>query len=650
MRGITYPIRRVESALARHRAPTTGWPEFALGAFGVLGLGVAHGGYFASAWGWAIVAFVVVFVWRLMIGATRHPSRSEVVFLGGLLALAIWFALSGLWGPSSAAISEATRVLVYVSGAAAAVSLGSRPNGSALVAGVLAGATGLAAYSLATRLFPDRIGTFDSTAGYRLSAPIGYWNGLGLLCAVAIVLAVGLAATASSPVGAATAAIPVPILVATLYFTFSRGSWLALSLGLAVAIGLDDRRVRLTAISLAAALPAAAGVWVCASSEALTHLEATVTSAAHDGHRVALVLSLCAAGSGLLAAAVSRQQPLSSVSPTVARTYLLVLIGGISTAFVVGLVLAGGPVGLAKGAWRSFDAPPPKTQADLRGRLFSFSGNGRADLFRAALRDARLHPVLGSGAGSFENYWLLHRETALKVRDAHSLYLETFAEAGAVGLCLLLSALVTPLALAVRRRSHPAVPALAGAYLAYLAGAAVDWDWEITSVTLAAIFVAVALLAVSRPVGGRDGSRALRYGGLCTAVLIGSVGFVFLVGNMHLARATAAATSGSWLTPARHEQSATDCLVCSPVPWQQLGEAQLAQGQTRLARGSFRRAITKDDQEWSLWFDLARASSGPAQRDALRQASELDPLSPEIAAFKAELGSNGISISAGLNP
>ncbi|HYT50946.1 MAG TPA: hypothetical protein VEL10_01935 [Gaiellaceae bacterium] len=47
-----------------------------------------------------------------------------------------------------------------------------------------------------------------------------------------------------------------------------------------------------------------------------------------------------------------------------------------------------------------------------------------------------------------------------KVRDAHSLYVETLAELGPIGLALLSAALVVPLVAAVRARRHPlSVPA-----------------------------------------------------------------------------------------------------------------------------------------------------------------------------------------------
>lgn len=624
---------------------------FGIGALGVLGLGAAHGGYFPTAWGWAIVAFVAVLAWPLTVGATRRLTALEGVYLGALLTFAGWFALSGIWGTASAALDEAVRVLVYVAGAAIALTVVRRAAVPALLAGVLTGATALACYALATRLFPDRIGTFDSVAVYRLSTPIGYWNALGLLCALAALLALGLAASASSPVRAACAAAPVPILLTTLYFTFSRGSWIALGIGLVVAVALDPRRIRLTATALAAGAPAGLGVLAASRSGPLTHLQATVALAAHDGHRLALLLLAFVVAAAALTAALLLLGNLMAIPPVVSRIYPIALAVVAVIAVVVAIADVGGPSAAARRTWDSFAAPPPKQQVDLGKRLFSFSGNGRADLFRAAWHDATAHPVIGSGAGSYEAYWLAHRTAPIKVRNAHSLYLETLAEGGIVGLAILLLALGAPLVAAVRARRRRCVAAAAGAYVAYLAGAAVDWDWQITSVTLAAIFVGVALLAAARPEDEREASPVLRYSALGVVLAVGVVGFVFLVGNMFLSRASTAASQGKWATAAHDARRASSWLPWSTQPWTQLGEAQLARGQVAAAQVSFRKAIAKDNGDWNLWFDLARATAGKTQRAALAQATKLDPLSPEITAFRSDLDSQaGISITAGAKP
>ena len=108
------------------------------------------------------------------------------------------------------------------------------------------------------------------------------------------------------------------------------------------------------------------------------------------------------------------------------------------------------------------------------------------------------------GAGTFEYVWYQRRPIRLVVRDAHSLYAESFAETGIVGVVLLAGLLVVPIVAAVRgRRRRLAAPA-AGAYLAWVAAAALDWHWEMVGVTMTALLAGAAvLLAAERGVPAR---------------------------------------------------------------------------------------------------------------------------------------------------
>ncbi len=111
------------------------------------------------------------------------------------------------------------------------------------------------------------------------------------------------------------------------------------------------------------------------------------------------------------------------------------LIGiGLASAAVcaaaAGIVIAGGPGAVAHSASAGFGAAPVR-DGDLNQRVLSLSGNGRSALWTVAWQDARMHPLLGSGAGTYEGFFYEHRDTAaLNVRDAHNLYLETLASSG----------------------------------------------------------------------------------------------------------------------------------------------------------------------------------------------------------------------------
>src|ERR687888_179012 len=124
-------------------------------------------------------------------------------------------------------------------------------------------------------------------------------------------------------------------------------------------------------------------------------------------------------------------------------------------------------------------------------------GANRPHYWHVAWREVTLNPVLGSGAGTFERYWLLYRPVGSFARDAHSLYLETLAELGPIGLVLLLAALGLPL-LVLRGRRDPVLATAAAGYVAYLIHTGVDWDWELPAVTLCGFICGSGLLLWAR--------------------------------------------------------------------------------------------------------------------------------------------------------
>src|SRR5439155_6134165 len=126
-------------------------------------------------------------------------------------------------------------------------------------------------------------------------------------------------------------------------------------------------------------------------------------------------------------------------------------------------------------------------QQNLNRRLFSLSGNYRKYNWHTAWQEVEAYPRLGSGAGTYDVYWFLHRRVPATVHDAHNLYLETLAELGPPGLLLLVLVLGVPLAAMRRARASPLAAVAFAAYAAYLVHAVIDWDWEMPAVTLAAL-------------------------------------------------------------------------------------------------------------------------------------------------------------------
>jgi hypothetical protein len=299
---------------------------------------------------------------------------------------------------------------------------------------------------------------------------------------------------------------------------------------------------------------------------------------------------------------------------------VIVVLGAVGTA------REGGPVSSVRKAWHAFKQPPVRP-SNLNNRLLSLSGNGRYDLWRVAWDDAKAHPVLGSGAGTYERYFLQHQPEAVsRVRDAHGLYIETLAELGPFGLALLLVALLAPLAAALRRGQSMLVGPIAGAYVGYLIHAASDWDWELPAVTLVAITCGAALVASGERARVSVGwwARGVAVG--AAVVVAGFAGFG-LVGNSALASAQNANQAHNWDKAAVQARRAHRWMPWSPKPLLALGTAQLGGGLRDDARKTFEQAASTDSNDWAVWADVAEASSGSERDRALQRVVDLFPRS-----------------------
>ncbi|HEX4930378.1 MAG TPA: O-antigen ligase family protein [Gaiellaceae bacterium] len=137
-------------------------------------------------------------------------------------------------------------------------------------------------------------------------------------------------------------------------------------------------------------------------------------------------------------------------------------------------------------------------------------GGDRAWYWHVAWQEVSAFPVAGRGAGTFELAWLEEQPISVSVVDAHSVYLETFAELGLVGLGLLALALAPPLVAAFRGVGGITSAAATGGYVAFLFHAGVDWDWEMPAVTVAGLLCGAAVLRCR--VDARSGCDAHLHG------------------------------------------------------------------------------------------------------------------------------------------
>src|SRR3954447_535044 len=177
----------------------------------------------------------------------------------------------------------------------------SRRRTTVALTGVLVAVAAVAGAGLVSRVAPDLWSAPPGNDPRRLAWPITYWNGLGLLAMVGLLLALHLASwTGSSRVLRPLAAAVLPGLAVTLYLTLSRGAIAAGALGLAVYLVLGRPRA-LVCTLIAAGAPTVVAVLAAYRAPSLLGFDPSLPGTMHDGHRVAHTLLLAT-----LAAAVLR--------------------------------------------------------------------------------------------------------------------------------------------------------------------------------------------------------------------------------------------------------------------------------------------------------------------------------------------------------
>jgi hypothetical protein len=630
--GVSWDDGVTSSIVARAAAV----PSAGLALTSIAALGAAGGGYFPASWGWSAIAFAWVAGLALVVRPALRLGALEFVFVGGLAAFTGWGVASSLWAETAMLpVREAERVVVYVLAALAGLVVTRGRYYRGVLGGTWAAISLVALYALATKLLPDRFGEFNSLEDYRLSEPVGYWNTLGILAVIGALLAVGLAARAPGLPVRALAAASTVVLLPTLYFTFSRGSWIALGAGIAVLVALDSRRLQLlTTLFVLAPAPALA-VFLATGTDALIVRGSTFEDATREGHRLAAILVLLAGVAGLVMLALRVVEQRVRIPSRVRLAFGAVLIVSVASLAVGTVMSYGGPVTVVEKGYDSFVSPlPPGSAGNPRERLTTLASPARKDHWRSAWDLYRENSLLGNGAGSYERYWLQHRPTSVVVRDAHSLYLETLAELGPVGLALLVGTLAVPLGAAVRARRRAFIPAAAGAYAAYLVHAGVDWDWEMPVVTVAALLCAVAMLVGGRTEQVRVLPTRVRGGLIAATAALGALAFVGLMGNHALAASRNAEENGELARSESQARRATRWAPWSAEPWQALARVHFERNDLPAARAALLEAVERDRGDWAIWYDLGVASTGRAQQRAYAQAARLNPRSANVEVLR----------------
>ena len=625
-------------------------------------MGFNAGGYFPTTQAAAALVLAQVLLVRIM--QARRPFEGlapvTLVAVAALGLYALMTLASALWSHSTGrALIEFDRAWLYL---LILLLFGSIRPGTQdlrwLIRGLVIGASVVCLAGLISRVLPEVWHTAPDVANERLSYPVTYWNALGLLAALGIVLAFHLTCTLTERRFARIlAAAVVPLLTATLFFTFSRGAIAAGTIGLVVYI-LVGRPSGLLSGVLATAPATAALVLVAYHANLLDTVDPTTPAAVSQGHRVALVAGICAAVCAGLRAALA-----IGLDPRLRRSAGRALMSRRSrlaaTASAVGAVLA---LALALGVphilqrdYHRFIAGASTQETDLRQRLTDPSDNGRTELWEVALDGFSGSPLHGYGAGMYQTLWDRKRPKFAYTVNAHSLYLQAMAELGIPGIALLLilvAAVLIGLGVRARRsrRSRSIYGALLAACVVWVLAAGVDWDWEMPVVTLGFFAAAGAAL------GPRRGSGPGWMPGYNARMILG------LLCLATLAAPALIIGSQSRLDDAEHALYAANCASASsaalssigwldfrPEPYEILGFCDVKRGLPRQGVEAMKRAVHYDPGSWETYYALAIAqgASGIDPRPAAARALRMDPLEPltkeEVREFRTSSASEWVT-------
>jgi len=446
-------------------------------------------------------------------------------------------------------------------------------------------------------------------------------------------LGLGIAMTARSAAGRAAALAFLPVLALTAFLTISRTGMLATVIGLAAALLLTPQRGRW--LGKAALAAGGAAILIKGALQRDELRDGLRTPVAFDQGDELLVLALVVgAGIALVSLGLSHARA-AGMLPVLARRRLLppgYAWGAVAAAAVAAVVLlvASGEAGER---WDEFKDPDVGYAGDDVRRFTSVSGEGRYFMWRSSLEAFEQAPLGGLGAGSFQNWWGRTADYAESVRNAHSLYAETAAELGLIGLVLLVGLIALVLAAGVRgvvRATGPPAAltaAVTAACCAFVAGAAVDWFWQVT------VLPAVFLLLAAALVAGDGGGVHVRQGGLRAGIAV-----LALLGLAALAVPLAATTSlrssqtqaaADKLGPAlvdAHEASRVQPYAASPLLQRAL--VLELRGNLDAAVVAARAAQRKEPTSWRPPFVLARLEARrgntTAGLAALRRAKALN--------------------------
>jgi O-Antigen ligase len=567
-------------------------------------------------------------------------GRVEVACLSLLAGLVVWIGFSVLWSVTPDRSWEYfNRGLVYLAFAVIGLYIAATVPGALRV--VAGGLTVLLAAVIAWALAGKVVPALFPDAGRiaRLRDPIGYWNGLALLTAMALPL--GLSYTVRREHAREVRIGAVVLLYAAaiaLLLTYSRGGVLAALVVVAAFLALSAQRLEVVAALLVSLVPAVVvAAWAFSQPGIASDLQPENVRET-DGLQFGLVLfvggAVVAGAAYYLLGREERWRPRFRWKLSAAR---LGAGGALVLLATVLVVSRGDPIDWARDGFDEFTNPTSQAGSNPQ-RLGELNLNSRWTWWEEAWTLWTEDPVGGTGSGSFAVARRPIRSNTTFATEPHNIALQFLAETGIVGL-LLLAGFVATAALVIVRTVQTtaggdaaAASALALALLAYLLHALIDYDWDFVALTAPVMVVLGVLLAVGRP------ARAPRPAPLWAfATILVAAASLFSLAAPWLATRK---VEEAYAAVERSEiQAALDAAnrakTLNPLaiePLLALAAAEEARGGDRAALVYYVRAVELQPLNWRTWYELGRYELATGRRERairhLQRSRELDHLGP----------------------
>jgi hypothetical protein len=438
------------------------------------------------------------------------PDRGRWWGAGAIVAFALfagWTLVSITWSvnPSDSWV-EANRTITYVAVFAFAMALVRAAPGqwAGVLHGLILAAVIVCGYALITKVF----GTLGENELYaRLRAPFGYWNATGLYAAMGVPACIWLGSRRhQAGPGSALAYPALGLLIVTQLLAYSRGTLLALAIGLIfwfVFVPLRLRGVAVLLCGFAGAMPVA--VWAF-SREALTTDRLPVELRNPAGHQLGVLLIVMVIVLTIVGLGVTYRALTAPPSPVVRKrigAVVLVILALVPVVFAGYLFTTDrGFGGSISHAWTTMTDPNASTPPNDPSRLTAI-GSVRSRYWNEALKAFKDHPWLGVGAEGYATVRPYYRQDTLEVRHAHGFVVQTLADLGIVGTLLSLLTLVAwayaaARATGLRRRDRErnygpervGLLTLTSIVVVYGVHSFIDWTWFVPGCTVFALLCA----------------------------------------------------------------------------------------------------------------------------------------------------------------